>query len=379
MPEEVSYFNDLLTEGQPVELRTAFSPKPFSAQWLAADAQYIRLRMHDGRTMILPVGQLVSVVYGTPEVRTKAPSLPPLRDAYPDAEMMKSQVDAPQVRVVGRIDLPGSQRPEIPEGVDASVLDIALQPNGRLKSIGNIYGYISRYDTGEDLFFYTNQLRYRQGERPVQPGEELVFTLGQNKKGSVAYTIHRPCTVGEALELMDSLDPSVQYMDVNNFNSQISGAATDDDTAEALARVLESRQVRRRKPAGAHNGLRGAASHLRDVDVDQVLTSVASDEDMDTRTIQDAEKKAFVDMDPEEYRQVADRLLTYAIRHNEQPYYPGLIYQLFTRIIKNLDPAQARAYVDAACAYYEGRGEERPTQYFNALKERLDTAEALSE
>lgn len=340
-----SLFTLNLTRGQKVQVQTANSTQPLEVVWDGTDGHFFKIILDDGRGQIMPVSQLVSVTF-TPQTRPYAEPRPKVKMMAPEAQTM-----APAA-------------PELPESLkDSPIMQMEIGRKGVLKSIGNVFGYIRRDDVPEDLFFYTNQLRQLPGDAPVQPGDPLVYTLGQNKKGSVAYTIHRPGTVADIVRVMDTLDPNTQYMDLSNLAKQILDATGDE---EAVTALLDARHAR--VPAKAKD----ADARQFGVDVDDILSKIAAEEDIEPRILLRAERKANLQQETDEYQKTANTLLEYAIRHAEQPYFSGAIYQLFTRIIKNLGPTLGMPYIELAGDYYERRGEERPTAYFRALKAKAE-------
>lgn len=74
-----------------------------------------------------------------------------------------------------------------------------------------MYGWISQNDQEDNLYFNTTELVSYAGiiEAPCV-GDEVIFTLGQNARGSMAVCIHKQCareTIEELIEKTQRYDP----------------------------------------------------------------------------------------------------------------------------------------------------------------------------
>lgn len=79
-----------------------------------------------------------------------------------------------------------------------------LPSMGKILRMGPIYGWISRNDKEENLYFNTTELVSYAGiiDAP-RVGDEVIFTLGQNALGAMAVCIHKQCTRETVEELIE--------------------------------------------------------------------------------------------------------------------------------------------------------------------------------
>lgn len=86
-----------------------------------------------------------------------------------------------------------------------------LPSMGKILRMGPMYGWISQNDQEDNLYFNTTELVSYAGiiEAPCV-GDEVIFTLGQNARGSMAVCIHKQCareTIEELIEKTQRYDP----------------------------------------------------------------------------------------------------------------------------------------------------------------------------
>lgn len=85
-----------------------------------------------------------------------------------------------------------------------------LPSMGKIIRMGPIYGWISRNDQEENLYFNTTELISYAGiiDAP-RVGDEVIFTLGQNARGAMAVCIHKQCS----REIIEDLIEKTQRYD----------------------------------------------------------------------------------------------------------------------------------------------------------------------
>lgn len=109
-------------------------------------------------------------------------------------------------KVIGFINLDKIEDPkrkdksESDEGIPKeSVIDNAkidmLPSMGKILRMGPMYGWISRNDQDENLYFNTTELISYAGiiDAP-RVGDDVIFTIGQNARGAMAVCIHKQCS-----------------------------------------------------------------------------------------------------------------------------------------------------------------------------------------
>lgn len=85
-----------------------------------------------------------------------------------------------------------------------------LPSMGKIIRMGPMYGWISRNDQEENLYFNTTELISYAGiiDAP-RVGDEVIFTLGQNARGAMAVCIHKQCS----REIIEDLIEKTQRYD----------------------------------------------------------------------------------------------------------------------------------------------------------------------
>lgn len=85
-----------------------------------------------------------------------------------------------------------------------------LPSMGKIIRMGPMYGWISRNDQEENLYFNTTELISYAGiiDTP-RVGDEVIFTLGQNARGAMAVCIHKQCS----REIIEDLIEKTQRYD----------------------------------------------------------------------------------------------------------------------------------------------------------------------
>lgn len=140
--------------------------------------------------------------------------------SLPEAETL------PKIKTLGKIDL--SQFPQknkketivlsTPLSETKSPKAIArheemLPSMGKLKRIGSEFGFITPTGQNEDLYFSRNELVSYYGilDEPSE-GDDVIFSLGKNFKGTIAKCVHKQCsrdTMEELIEKAQNLSPSL--------------------------------------------------------------------------------------------------------------------------------------------------------------------------
>lgn len=79
-----------------------------------------------------------------------------------------------------------------------------LPSMGKIKKMWSAYGYIRPYNQEKDLYFYTSELVSYAGiiESP-SVGDEVVYSLGNNSQGPIAFCIHKQCTKDVVEDLIE--------------------------------------------------------------------------------------------------------------------------------------------------------------------------------
>lgn len=78
--------------------------------------------------------------------------------------------------------------------IDNAKIDM-LPSMGKILRMGPMYGWISRNDQDENLYFNTTELISYAGiiDAP-RVGDDVIFTIGQNARGAMAVCIHKQCS-----------------------------------------------------------------------------------------------------------------------------------------------------------------------------------------
>lgn len=119
-------------------------------------------------------------------------------------------------KVVGYINLdeiwdPKKQNKNIFEGGESAKNTVLVNPKsellpsmGKILRMGPMYGWISQNNQEENLYFNTTELISYAGiiDAP-RVGDEVIFTLGQNARGTMAVCIHKQCSRETIEELIE--------------------------------------------------------------------------------------------------------------------------------------------------------------------------------
>lgn len=130
-------------------------------------------------------------------------------------------------KIVGRIDLSEIRtRKKREEGVVNSTVtkesndsitinstDDILPSMGRIIKIGPNFGWIKPYNQEKDLYFNISELVSYAGivDAPTV-GDEVIYTLGRNAQGPIAFCVHKQCSrdiVEELIEKTQRYDPKI--------------------------------------------------------------------------------------------------------------------------------------------------------------------------
>lgn len=99
---------------------------------------------------------------------------------------------------------------------------------GQIFNIGPKFGFIQ--SGGENYYFNAGEIVFgSRNERPLDKGDEVVFTPGHNSRGHVAKAVHHPWSVDRHLRQIERL----QRNDIRNASllaRQLVEAFPDDDT-----------------------------------------------------------------------------------------------------------------------------------------------------
>lgn len=424
-----------LKEGTRVEISTQFMPAPLSGSikevtpdfFVLADNGLLRLISVSQVRMITVMDYVEAPACGAetagelcqgndaPSPVADAVAVEAASDALPaddtsgnasDAEndasgyepIYRTSIDTPKVKIIGKIDLTTLPRrkndpkndsdaaaPEEPRQEDArhnvpfpdedDLWETDYVPAmGTIKSIGSQFGFVRTWDE-KDIYFLRNQLITLGAEEPLRPGTPVVFTVGRNKVGMVANSVHEVMNVGKTLELIEALQDRGDRIHTRNLRNELLECFPNEqslrDELFAMGLLNQAGRTGGFRPRMNNYDRRPAGTPHKPNPAPALNPQAAPYSEVAMR-----EKELAQNLLPEkydEYMTAVRALLSEVLADDAAPNQRGLAYHLFTRLIKNASETDHASLKEMACGFFDGCGEPRKADYFRRMTWRPKT------